>query len=166
MKKTHWLLRTFHNYLSFIMASLIFIMMIGGLVDISFRYLINKPIPGMSELMALGLGILVYGSLPLVTANNEHITVDLISWNKNRYVAPVVSFLVNVVSSLMRFTISWSIAQVAMDFASYGARSSFLEINLSMIAWAMSAMAFMCGLIFIAKSFPGKYSNQDKEKTL
>ena len=99
MKKTHWLLRTFHNYLSFIMASLIFIMMIGGLVDISFRYLINKPIPGMSELMALGLGILVYGSLPLVTANNEHITVDLISWNKNRYVAPVVSFLVNVVSS-------------------------------------------------------------------
>ncbi|HCC81809.1 MAG TPA: hypothetical protein DEQ25_11210, partial [Methylophaga sp.] len=147
MKKTHWLLRIFHNYLSFIMASLIFIMMIGGLVDISFRYLINKPIPGMSELMALGLGILVYGSLPLVTANNEHITVDLISWNKNRYVAPVVSFLVNVFSSLMLFTISWSIAQAAMDFASYGARSSFLEINLSMIAWVMSAMAFMCGLI-------------------
>jgi len=161
----HWLLSASHHYLSLIMASLIFVMMMGGLIDIVFRYLINQPIPGMSELMALGLGILVYGSLPLVTANNEHITVDLISWNQNQYVAAAVSFLVNIFSSLMLFTISWSIAKVAMDFASYGARSSFLEINLSMIAWIMSAMAFMCGLIFIAKSFSGKPSNQDKEKT-
>lgn len=158
-----WLFKAPHYILSIMMCSLVFAMMIGGLADIIFRYLINRPIPGMSELLSIGLGLLVYGSLPLVTANNEHIRVDLISWDNNKYVSMLVKFTVNALGSLMLFAMTWAIAKTAIDFASYGDRSSFLKIDLSLIAWAMSAMSLFCGLILMWNSIEALLTNNKEE---
>lgn len=141
-----------YGLLSLLMAGLLFIMMLGGLADILFRYFINRPIPGMSELLSLGLGVLVYGALPLVTEKNEHIKVDLIRWKESSFLGTAVHFLVNAFSSAMLLFMSWSLAQTAINFASYSGRSPFLKIDLSMIAWFMSIMSLLCALIFIARS--------------
>ncbi|MBT3768727.1 MAG: TRAP transporter small permease, partial [Acidiferrobacteraceae bacterium] len=60
-------------------ALVLFLMMLLTFVDVIGRYLLNAPVTGSFEIIELMVAALVFCALPLVTAREEHVTVDLFS---------------------------------------------------------------------------------------
>lgn len=138
--------------LELVMGATLFFMMVLGFADVVFRYLLNSPIPGATELAGLALGVLVFGSLPLVTARGEHVTVDLFSPDLNRVAGRVRYAATLLVSAVIVGVMSWRIAIQAQDLAMYGDRTSFLGIPLAPLAWFMCLMAALTAVILLARS--------------
>ena len=63
--------------LKFLIAISVFGMAALTFVDVIGRYFFNAPIPGTFELVGLLLGIVAFATFPLVTIQENHITVDL-----------------------------------------------------------------------------------------
>src|SRR5918999_3718515 len=59
-------------------SMLLFLMMLLTFADVVARYLINRPIRGGFELTELGLLVLIFAGLPLVSRADEHVTMDFI----------------------------------------------------------------------------------------
>src|SRR5213595_1297312 len=57
---------------------LLFGMMVLTFFDVVGRYLLNRPIRGAFEVTELGLLILIFAGLPLVSHADEHVTMDFI----------------------------------------------------------------------------------------
>src|SRR5258708_25169297 len=57
---------------------LLFGMMVLTFFDVVGRYLLNKPIRGAFEITELGLLVLIFAGLPLVSHADEHVTMDFI----------------------------------------------------------------------------------------
>lgn len=64
--------------LSVFVALVLFYLMALRCVDVVGRYGFNAPVPGASELTGLGLSLLIFGALPIVTARSEHVSVSLL----------------------------------------------------------------------------------------
>lgn len=131
------------------MAVVLFFMMLLGAADVIFRYLLNSPIAGSTELAALALGVLVFGSLPLVTARGEHVTVDLLAPDLERFAGRLRYAATGLISALVVGVMAWRIGLLALDFADYGDSSSFLNIPLAPLAWVMCAASALSAFILL-----------------
>ena len=63
--------------LKIVIAISVFSMAALTFVDVIGRYFFNAPIPGTFESVGLLLGIVAFATFPLVTVQEDHITVDL-----------------------------------------------------------------------------------------
>ena len=63
--------------LGWMVAAALAFMMVLTVVDVTGRFVFNRPIPGSFEVMEFCLAIVVFSALPLVTWDRRHITVSL-----------------------------------------------------------------------------------------
>ena len=64
--------------LGYLLAALVFVMMILTFVDVVGRQAFNYPVPAGFEITELLMGYTVYLGLPLVCARQEHITINVL----------------------------------------------------------------------------------------
>ena len=74
--------------LNVFVAVVLFALMTLRCVDVAGRYGFNAPVPGASELTGLGLALLIFGALPIITAHSEHVSVSLIELIFGQHHAP------------------------------------------------------------------------------
>ena len=67
-----------HRILGGLAATLLFLLMLLTLIDVVGRYGFNAPVNGSYEITELLLAAIIFSALPLVSAKDAHITVDLI----------------------------------------------------------------------------------------
>ena len=84
-----------------------FAMMMLTTIDVGGRALINKPIKGSDELVSFMLAILVFASLPLVTWDEKHISVNLFDRWIPVAVRRPLAVLLAVVSALVMIGVTW-----------------------------------------------------------
>jgi TRAP-type C4-dicarboxylate transport system permease small subunit len=148
--KLHWrALDASERALGFLMALVLFGMLLIGLVDVIGRYLFIRPLPGAAEIGEWALGILVFGSLPLVTRRRAHITVDLFTGLMRGLLDRVARTFVCLASAAIVAVFAAQLYDQAAMFLSYGDRSVFLKIPLAPLAFYMSAMAAITALILL-----------------
>ena len=63
-----------------LMAIALVAMMLLTVVDVVGRYVFNHPVPGSSEIIEYLLATLVFGTLPIASAYEEHIVVDILDF--------------------------------------------------------------------------------------
>jgi TRAP-type C4-dicarboxylate transport system permease small subunit len=135
--------------LGIIMCALLFALMILTMIDVTGRDFFDNPLPGTVEYTELGLGILVFGSLPLVTARQEHITIDIFDFllgGRRKYVQQLV---VNVLGAVITVFIAWRIFVKADELAANGDRSINMQLPLAPVAYFMSVMSVAAALIML-----------------
>lgn len=135
--------------LELLMALVLLTMLLVGLVDVFGRYLFLKPLPGAAEIAELSLGLLVFGSLPLVTVRREHVTVELITPLLRGRLRRSVDSVVALLSAGLVALVALQLADQAVMLTSYGDRSVFLKVPLAPVAWFMGAMAAMTTLTLV-----------------
>jgi TRAP-type C4-dicarboxylate transport system permease small subunit len=59
-------------------ASVLFAMMVLTFVDVSGRKLLTRPVYGAYEITEFLMGTLIFSALPLVTAREGHVTIDVL----------------------------------------------------------------------------------------
>lgn len=140
-----WLRRGLGGFASL----LLLFMMLLTFVDVVGRYLFNTPVAGGFELTEVALATLIFAGLPLVTARDEHVTVDLF----DRLIpAPVRHFRDAAIAALcagLLFVLSYHVWQKAGDSMRYGDVTAILEIPLGPMIYFMSVMLAATGLVYL-----------------
>jgi TRAP-type C4-dicarboxylate transport system permease small subunit len=82
-------------------------MMTLTFLDVTGRKFFASPIYGAYEVTEFMMGVLIFSALPLVTAREDHVTIDVF----DHFIAPVIGrwqrFVVNLVSSVALGFLGW-----------------------------------------------------------
>lgn len=135
--------------LNVFVAVMLFALMTLRCVDVVGRYGFNAPVPGASELTGLGLALLIFGALPIVTAHTEHVSVSLIELiaGTGARVRQIERAMLLGTSLLALSLMAWRLWVKAETLGDYGDGTSYLNIPLAPFAYFMSAMTGLAVIV-------------------
>lgn len=142
------LIRRVGGLLGVIAALVLAALMLLTCVDVLGRYLFNRPLPGGVELTELGMGALIFTSLPLVTLRRQHVRIDLFevvpaSWRAGQHL------VLDVLAALCMAVIGWRLWLKAADMAQAGETTGTLHIPVYPLVYYMAVMAFAATALMI-----------------
>jgi TRAP-type C4-dicarboxylate transport system permease small subunit len=127
-------------------------MMLITVADVVLRYLFAAPIRGAFELTELGLLVLIFAGLPLVSRADEHVTMDFV----DRLLAPQAQMLfariVHVLIASTLLVLAWLMWLKADKIAGYRDTSESLKIPLAPFVYFMAIMIATTGAIHLWKA--------------
>jgi TRAP-type C4-dicarboxylate transport system permease small subunit len=135
--------------LGLFVAVVLFYLMALRCVDVVGRYLFNAPVPGASELTGLGLALLIFGALPIVTAHSEHVSVSLLEMIVGERSRRIERVLLLATSLLVLAVMAWRLWVKAGALASYADSTSYLRVPLAPFAYFMSAMTAAAAIVVV-----------------
>lgn len=120
--------------------------------DVFGRYLLNAPVNGATELMRFLMAGVIMFALPVVSATDEQITVDLLDHLFAARIAAIRQFLVDLIAAGALFIIAYWVDFRADRLASYGYVSDFLHLPLAPMAYAIGIMLALTGVTLVVKT--------------
>ena len=137
-------------------SALLFAMMVLTFFDVLGRYLFNRPIKGAFELTELGLLVLIFAGLPLVSHADEHVTMDFIDRLLGERGRDIWIRALHAVCAVIFFFIAWQTWIKAGKIAGYGDTTDVLGILVGPFVYFMTAMLALTGAVHVFKVFvPG-----------
>ena len=138
-------------------SALLFGMMVLTFFDVVARYLLNRPIRGAFEVTELGLLVLIFAGLPLVSHADEHVTMDFIDRMLPDRLARIWVRIMHAVCAAIMFFLAWQVWIKANRIASYADTTDVLRISIGPFVSFMSLMIGLTGIVHIYKMFaPGE----------
>lgn len=137
------------------MILMLFLMISLTFADVLGRKLFSKPVFGAHDLTEHLMALIVFGGLPLLTAQRGHLCVDLF----DRYLAhPALRWWHHVIAVAMAatlFVIAWQYGIAALDAVKIKEISQELSIPRNWFYWFMSFSAGLSGVLaLLAKHAP------------
>jgi TRAP-type C4-dicarboxylate transport system permease small subunit len=130
---------------------ILFCLMAITFADVVARYLLNWPIRGAFEITELGLLVLIFAGLPLVSHADEHVTMDFI----DRVLPPRTLALwvrvMHAICAALMFFLTWQIWLKAGKISGYGDTTDVLRILVGPFVYFMAAMTALTALVHVAK---------------
>ncbi|MCP4295342.1 MAG: TRAP transporter small permease [Proteobacteria bacterium] len=148
--KESWIQRILlvpERFLGPLVGITLFFMMMVTFVDVLGRYIFNSPIPGGLEITEYLMASVIYLGLPLLSAEEGHVTVDLFDHLLPNMLRHLVAVFVNLLSFLAMAVLSWRLWVRAEETSEYGDITPFLEIPLGPLVYFMSSMVALTALI-------------------
>jgi TRAP-type C4-dicarboxylate transport system permease small subunit len=130
-------------------ATVLFLMMMITAVDVTGRYLFNKPVNGGFEITELLLAMLIYCGLPLVSARREHIVIDTFDPFFSRGFKRFLDIVAEILCTIAFGGIAFLIFLRAERIAGYGDTTNVLKLPLAPVAYVMAAMLAITALIHL-----------------
>jgi len=133
--------------LSGLAAALLFFLMLLTLVDVVSRYIFNAPINGSFEITELLLAAIIFSALPLVSAKDGHITVDLIDAFVPRFIAWLRDVAIALASFVMLAGISYRVWHKALESVHYGDQTAMLYLPTAPVFFYISIAVGLSSVI-------------------
>ncbi|HEX9329379.1 MAG TPA: TRAP transporter small permease [Reyranella sp.] len=132
-------------------SAILLAMMFLTVVDVVARYLFSRPIRGAFEVTELMLLVLIFAGLPLVSFSDEHAVMDFI----DRLLGPRrqrrLERLVQVVSALFMFLLTWLVWRKADRIWAYRDATDVLRVLYGPFVYFMALTLALAGLIHLYK---------------
>lgn len=135
--------------LGVVAGGLLFAMMALTFVDVWGRYIFDAPIPGGFEVTELMMATLIFAGLPLVTRNDEHVTVDLLDKLFSRGAARVRDSLISLACAVMMAVLAERMWIKAAEQVEYGDMTAALHIPVYPVTYFMSATCAFSGVLLL-----------------
>lgn len=139
-------------------AVLLFAMMVLTFVDVMGRYFFDAPVTGGFEVTELMMAALIFAGLPLVTAGNEQVAVDLLDYSMPRTVKRIRDVLVNLLCAGMLAILSYRLWLKASEQVSYGDQTAILNIPAAPVTFFMSFSTAFSTLVLLALTWGTLFS--------
>ena len=149
MKLVHLL----QKILGLVAAAVLFLMMSITAVDVIGRYFFNKPVAGGFEITEMGLALLIYCALPLVSARREHIVIDSLDALMSKGVKNLLNRLADLVSAVCLAGLGYLLLKRADRVAEYGDTTSVLLLPLAPVVYTMSVAIGIAALMHLILLF-------------
>jgi TRAP-type transport system small permease protein len=147
------MLKTFEKVLQWssgLMAAMaLFSLMWLTLIDVSGRKFLNHSVPGGLELTEILMVVVIFGALPLVSWRNEHVVFDSLDAYIPQWLKGVQARAVHLVCAGTFAFLAYLMTTRAQRFAEYGDTTVHLQLSISPIAWLMSALLLITGLVHL-----------------
>lgn len=128
-------------------------MMLLTFVDVVGRYLFNHPVRGGFEVTELGLLVLIFAGLPLVSHADEHVTMDFI----DRLLAPrarlALQRSIDALCAAIFLFGAWLVWLKADRIWEYRDSTDVLRIVYGPFVYFMAVMIALTGLLHLYKVF-------------
>ena len=127
-------------------------MMLLTVADVVLRALFARPIPGMLDLIELGLACTIFIALPAVFLRDEHLVVDVIDHVAPRKVVRWLDVAGALLSAAVLGVMAWRMLPLARDMHAFGDVTADLAIPklwywvpvlVGVIASMLTALAFL-----------------------
>jgi TRAP-type C4-dicarboxylate transport system permease small subunit len=149
--------------LGFFAATVLFLMMTITAVDVVGRYFFNKPLAGGFEITEIGLALLIYCALPLVSARREHIVIDTFDVFMSPAVKRFLNRLADVICFMALSGVGYILYRRAVRVAEYGDTTNVLQLPLAPVVYTMSCMIVIAGLMHLVLIFVPHAEQTDPE---
>jgi TRAP-type C4-dicarboxylate transport system permease small subunit len=137
--------------LGIVASALLFSMMVLTFFDVVGRYLLNKPIRGAFEITELGLLVLIFAGLPLVSHADEHVTMDFIDRILPDRVARLWVRAMHAICAAIMFFLAWQVWVKANRIGGYGDTTDVLRIPIGPFVYFMALMIGLTGIVHVFK---------------
>ncbi len=140
------LVRVVDDTLGLAAGIVLFGLMTITVADVVGRYALNAPLPAGYELVQVGMAILVFLVVPVVTARDEDIRVDIFQRLFPARIRPALRLASKAISLVVILAFAWLLWQRAGTFRVSGETTSNLRMPLAPLAvfvaisWAVSAV--------------------------
>jgi TRAP-type C4-dicarboxylate transport system permease small subunit len=145
--------RALERALGLAAAALLFVLMALTCVDVFGRYFLARPVAGGLEITEILVAAIVFAALPLVTAREEHVMVDLFDALTPDWVLRVQYVAACLVSALVAGALAWRLLVRAGRMMDYGDTTAVLRIPLYPLTYSMAALMGLTALVFLAAAF-------------
>ena len=137
--------------LGIVASALLFSMMVLTFFDVVGRYLLNKPIRGAFEITELGLLVLIFAGLPLVSHADEHVTMDFIDRILPDRLARFWVRAMHAICAAIMFFLAWQVWIKANRIAGYADTTDVLRVPIGPFVYFMALMIGLTGIIHVFK---------------
>lgn len=142
------LLGAFAGVLLLVMTAITF-------ADVTGRYLFDRPLAIAFELVQVVMGTLVFAALPLVTAEDGHVSMGLLSDRLHGRVRLLQRSLAYGVCALLSCFWGAYVFKTAQILSGYGERMVFSGIPVGPFAYFMAAMIFVSAAMMMIVAVTG-----------
>jgi TRAP-type C4-dicarboxylate transport system permease small subunit len=143
------LVRWTRGALTALVAIVMFVMMMVTTTDVVGRAFLNLPIKGSDEIVAFLLATLIFASLPLVTWDQQHITVTLFGQWIRGTADRILSVLLSATSTVVVIFISYRM-WIQADLMREGQHiTGALQWPIAPVVYAASVLSGLTALILV-----------------
>jgi TRAP-type transport system small permease protein len=135
-----------------IAAVVLFSMMVMTFIDVLGRKFFNAPLNGAFELTELGMVVLIYAGLPLVSLKEEHVEMDFID-RIFPALKRAVRVAVNALIGLLLLGLAYRVTIKAGRVMEAGDTTASLKIALGPFAYLIAILIAITALIHFYKMF-------------
>ena len=157
--KTHYEDRGPLKWLAFffelIAANALFALMILTFIDVIGRYFLGRPVLGATELTEMGLAIVIFSVMPVVTWRGVHIVVDLIDIFVSNTILRIFTVISSIIITTSLLFVSYRIWELGVRMLRRGITTDFLFIESGYILQFIAIFSWFTGisaLIYLALS--------------
>jgi TRAP-type transport system small permease protein len=118
----------FERLFGYVAAAFLAAMMLLTVADVLLRALVNRPIPGMLDLIELGLACTIFVALPAVFLRDEHLVVDVIDHLLRPSTVRRLDLAGALLSLAVLVTMAWQMVPLARSMHEFGDVTSDLSI--------------------------------------
>jgi TRAP-type C4-dicarboxylate transport system permease small subunit len=133
-------------FLEVVSASVLFFLMALTCVDVFGRYLFNSPVHGGTEMTEIGLAVMVFAAMPVITWRGGHIVVDLLDRFLGSKVVKVLSLLAALVMSSSLYFLALRIFELGERSIRRGVVTEFLAMPAGYVVQYIAIMSWATAL--------------------
>lgn len=130
----------------------LFLLMVLAFADVVLRSTLNAPIEAATELTRIAMAIVVFAALPVVSARDQHITVDLADplfsrWRLERFRDGLVALICGGI-------LLWPakrVADLAERHRNFGDVTEYLAIPTFYIEYFIAAMTLATAIVMVLR---------------
>lgn len=134
-------------------AIVLFALMVMTCVDVAGRYFFSNPLKGATELTEIGVAVVVFAAMPVVTWRGGQIVVDLIDMLLSQRWLRYLSILAVIVTVVCFYYIGDRVFELAERSLRRGIVTDFLSIPkgyvmyyIALMSWATAAGVLLSGV--------------------
>ena len=140
--------RLLDRTLGYLLAALVFVMMVLTFVDVVGRQAFNAPVPAGFEVTELLMGYTVYLGLPLVCARQEHITIGLLDHLFKGAARLTQGVVLNGLFGVLTLIWTREVWIHANKLASHNEILMFMKIPIAPFVYAMCVFTLLAAVVF------------------
>ena len=129
----------------------LFAMMVMTFTDVVLRSAANMPIEAATELTRIMMAVIVFSVLPVISAQNNHIAVDLTDGLFSPTLARWRDALIALICGGMLWWPAERVVVLANRAKSYGDVTEYLEIPQFYIAWFVAVLTYTTMFALVAR---------------
>lgn len=130
----------------------LFALMCLTFADVLMRSIFNAPIEAATELIRMGIALIVFAALPVLSAQNGHIAVDLLDGPFRRFgLERWRDAAVALGCAAMLWWPAGRVVDLAERARGYGDVTEYLEIPTFYVAYFIAVMTYLTALALIGR---------------
>ena len=135
------------QFLGFLAATVLMLLMIVTFIDVAGRYLFLAPLPGAFEMTEIMMSMLIFAGLPLVSRENQHVTVNLIIGLLSPQIRHFQRLITQIIMAIVFGVMAWRMWIKAAEMLVQGDETAYLLIPIAPVAFFMTILLGVSSLI-------------------